>query len=104
MVALVMVDSSESSGSFLPATVVAELELNSVIPPPDTIEEEKEKRIPEANNLKEEPSRVKVNSKHEISEAKHSTNIGPKEFGPYKSVSQHHDVDSEVSRIKSSGQ
>ena len=51
-----MVDSSESSGSFLPATVVAELELNSVIPPPDTIEEEKEKRIPEANNLKEEPS------------------------------------------------
>ena len=41
MVALVMVDSSESSGSFLPATVVAELELNSVIPPPDTIEEEK---------------------------------------------------------------
>ena len=41
MVALVMVDSSESSGSFLPATVVSELELNSVIPPPDTNEEEK---------------------------------------------------------------
>ena len=48
-----MVDSSESSGSILPATVVAELELNSVIPPPDTIEEDKEKRFLQANNLKE---------------------------------------------------
>jgi hypothetical protein len=34
--------SSDLSGSFLPATVAAELELNSVSPPPDTVEEEKE--------------------------------------------------------------
>ena len=30
-------------GSILTASVVAELELNSVNPPPDTVEEEKEK-------------------------------------------------------------
>jgi len=47
--------------------VVAELELNSVNPPPDMIEEGNEKWIPEANNLKEEPSHVKINSKREIS-------------------------------------
>ena len=29
-----------AQGSHLPATVVAELELNSVIPPPDMIEED----------------------------------------------------------------
>ena len=29
----------------LPATVVAELELNSVIPPPDTIEEDRNKQL-----------------------------------------------------------
>jgi hypothetical protein len=34
---------------FLPATVVAELELNSVIPPPDMIEEE----LTEKRTLKE---------------------------------------------------
>ena len=37
----------------------------------------------------EEPSHVKINSKREISEAKHSTNIGIKELSPYKSVNQH---------------
>ena len=41
MVALVIDRSLDLSGSILTATVVAELELNSVIPPPDTVEEEK---------------------------------------------------------------
>jgi hypothetical protein len=40
MVALVNDSSSELSGSILPVPVVAELELNSVIPPPDMIEED----------------------------------------------------------------
>ena len=35
-----------SFGSILPVPVVAELELNSVIPPPDTVEENRS----EANN------------------------------------------------------
>ena len=42
MVALVIDSSSELSGSILTATVVAELELNSINPPPDTVEEEKD--------------------------------------------------------------
>ena len=62
------------------------------------------KRIPKANNLKEEPSHVKINSKREISEAKHSTKIGIKEFSPYKTINQLHNVDSEASGIKSSSQ
>jgi hypothetical protein len=46
MIALVEVDARKLQGSNLPATVVAELELDSVIPPPDTIEEvKKEKKI-----------------------------------------------------------
>ena len=40
-IALVMIITSVVIGSILPASVVAELELNSVIPPPDTVEEEK---------------------------------------------------------------
>ena len=40
MIALAWVISNNDSGSFLPPRVVAELELDSVIPPPDTIEEE----------------------------------------------------------------
>ena len=42
MVALVIDSSSELSGSILTATVVAELELNSINPPPDMVEEEKD--------------------------------------------------------------
>ena len=80
----------------LPVPVVAELELNSVNPPPDMIEEGNEKWIPKANNLKEEPSHVKINSKREISWAKHLTKIGTKEFSPYKTISHLHDVDSEA--------
>ena len=40
MVALVIDSSSELSGSILTATVAAELELNGISPPPDTVEEE----------------------------------------------------------------
>ena len=43
MVALVIDRSSDLSGSILTVTVVAELELNSINPPPDTVEEEKHK-------------------------------------------------------------
>jgi hypothetical protein len=43
MVALVIDRSSDLSGSILTPRVAAELELNSVSPPPDMVEEEKEK-------------------------------------------------------------
>ena len=82
--------------------MVAELEFDSVIPPPDKIEEGTRTKIPEANNLKEEPSHVKFNSTRELSEAKHSANNGLKKFSPHQTVSHLHNVDSEVSRIKSS--
>ena len=39
-VALVMIITPVVIGSILPPRVVAELELDSVIPPPDTVEEE----------------------------------------------------------------
>jgi hypothetical protein len=39
MATLVMVDEQSFTGSSLPPRVAAELELNSVSPPPDTIEE-----------------------------------------------------------------
>jgi len=56
--------------SFLPPRVVAELELNSVNPPPDTFEEKQNKpRILKANNLNGKPIRATVNSKREISNA-----------------------------------
>jgi hypothetical protein len=42
MIALVVASASVLAGSFLPVTVVAEFELDSVIPPPDTVEEESE--------------------------------------------------------------
>ena len=41
MTALVMVTTSVITGSILPATVVAELELDSINPPPETHEEDK---------------------------------------------------------------
>ena len=40
-IALVVVTILLITGSFLPPRVVAELELNSVIPPPDIVEEER---------------------------------------------------------------
>ncbi len=40
-IALVVIITSVVIGSILPPRVVAELELNSVIPPPDTVEEDK---------------------------------------------------------------
>ena len=43
MIAPVVDRSSDLSGSILTASVVAELELNGIIPPPDTVEEEKHK-------------------------------------------------------------
>ena len=58
-----MVITSVIPGSSLPATVVAELELNSVMPPPDTDEEERKSLIPPASAV-----HAKVNSKREISE------------------------------------
>jgi hypothetical protein len=45
MTALVMVTTSVITGSILPATVVAELELNSTNPPPDTVEEDNVERF-----------------------------------------------------------
>ena len=58
-----MVITSVIPGSILPPRVVAELELNSVMPPPDTDEEESKRLIPPASAVL-----AKVNSKREISE------------------------------------
>ena len=41
----VVVATSVAIGSILPPRVVAELELDSVNPPPDTVEEEKRERV-----------------------------------------------------------
>jgi hypothetical protein len=41
MVALVKINLRVNQGSILTASVVAELELNGINPPPDTVEEEK---------------------------------------------------------------
>jgi hypothetical protein len=62
-IALVMDITLVIPGSSLPVTVVAELELNSVMPPPETHEEEGERLIPPASAV-----HAKVNSKREISE------------------------------------
>jgi len=53
------------TGSILPATVVAELGLNSVIPPPDTNEEDETGAL-ESIAQTAEPSRAKINSKRDI--------------------------------------
>ena len=45
MTALVVIATSVTIGSILPPRVVAELELNSVIPPPDTVEEDHVERF-----------------------------------------------------------
>ena len=69
MIALVEVDARKLQGSNLPATVVAEFELDSVNPPPDMIEEvrNKNKNITEASKLmtRGEPSLVRqLNTRH----------------------------------------
>ena len=64
MVALGRKFSREFTRSFLPVTEAAELELNSVSPPPDIVEEE----IPKPITYREMPSLVKVNSTPDISE------------------------------------
>lgn len=47
MVALVKINLRVNQGSILTATVDAELELNGIKPPPDTVEEEKDnQKIP----------------------------------------------------------
>ena len=67
MVALVIDSSSELSGSILTASVAAELELNGISPPPDTVEEEiHNKEIHSSQLLVWEPSQAKVNSKPDI--------------------------------------
>ena len=45
MTALVMIITPVVIGSLLPSKVVAELELNSLNPPPDTVEEEHVERF-----------------------------------------------------------
>ena len=45
MIALVMIITSVVIGSILPVPVVAELELNSIIPPPDIVKEENVERF-----------------------------------------------------------
>ena len=52
MTALVMVTTSVITGSILPATVVAELELNSTNPPPDTVEEDNVERFLSSTSLR----------------------------------------------------
>ena len=59
-----MVSTSVLSGSILPSKVVAELELNSVIPPPDTVEEDRCEL-----NTSHTATHAKINSKREINEA-----------------------------------
>ena len=59
-----MVSTSVLTGSILPPRVVAELELNSVIPPPDTVEEDRGEL-----NTSHTAIHAKVNSKREISDA-----------------------------------
>ena len=61
MIALVMIIISVIIGSILPVTVVAELEFDSVIPPPDIVEEDCLSSIPQAPAI-----HAKVNSKREI--------------------------------------
>ena len=71
--------------------MVAELELNSVIPPPDTVEEEGERLIPPASAV-----HAKVNSKREISEELSGASFvkGQSKFS--REIDGHplHDVDS----------
>jgi len=52
MTAPVMIITSVVIGSILPATVVAELELDSVNPPPDIVEEDRTKDILKINTLR----------------------------------------------------
>ena len=65
MTALVMVSTSVLTGSILPVPVVAELELNSVIPPPDIVEEDISRKILKPNKPKK--SRLKLKSTQNLS-------------------------------------
>jgi len=78
--------------------VVAELELNSVSPPPDTVEEEIKKTSPISQLLKGEPSHVKANSKRELSKTKHLAKDLKAVYSSvhYKTINLVHDVDSKV--------
>ena len=58
-----MVSTSVLTGSILPSKVVAELELNSVIPPPDTVEEDRCEI-----NTSHTAAHAKINLKREISD------------------------------------
>ena len=75
MVALGRKFSKEFTRSFLPVTEAAELELNSVSPPPDLVEEETLKLI----TFWGMPSLVKVNSTPDISEGNTSRNSSKKD-------------------------
>ena len=54
MIALVVIITSVVIGSILPPRVVAELELNSVKPPPDT-KTKRENKYPVMKNITEKP-------------------------------------------------
>ena len=64
-IALVVTSTTVLAGSILPLRVVAELELNSVIPPPDIVEED---QISLRAIFQTSAIHAKVNSKREISE------------------------------------
>ena len=61
MIALVVIITSVVIGLLLPPRVVAEFEFDSVIPPPDTVEEDRLSSIPQASTI-----HAQVNLKREI--------------------------------------
>ena len=65
MTALVMIITPVVIGSLLPPRVVAELELNSINPPPDTVEEEQSRKILKPNKPKK--SQLKLKSTQNLS-------------------------------------
>ena len=67
MTALVMIITSVMIGSILPPRVVAELELNSVKPPPDTVEEENKNNRNILKPNKPKKSRLKLKSTQNLS-------------------------------------
>ena len=91
-VAPVVIITSVVIGSILPPRVVAELELDSVIPPPDTVKEDSKNLIPLASVV-----HAKVNSKREISEEPPGElRKGTVEFSREIDDQPLHDVDSKV--------
>ena len=65
MTALVMIITPVVIGSLLPPRVVTELELNSINPLPDTVEEEQSRKILKPNKPKK--SRLKLKSTQNLS-------------------------------------